>query len=46
VIEHVLFAVSCRGCEHKFAVRVMRKLPKFFEEFHWGWNLTIFHRFG
>ena len=45
VIEHVLFAVSCRGGEHKLAVRAMRKLPKLFDEFHWGRNLTIFPSF-
>jgi hypothetical protein len=41
-MERLLFAVSGRGWEHKLAVRVRRKLPKVFEEFHWGWNLTIF----
>src|SRR5438128_306561 len=41
VIEHVLFTVSCRGWEHQLAVRAMRMLPKFFEEFHRGWNLSI-----
>jgi len=34
VVEHVLFAVHCRGWEHKLAVRAMRMLPKLVEEFH------------
>src|SRR6266852_3399996 len=42
VVEHVLFAVSCRGWEHKLAVRAMRMLPKLVDEFHRGRNLTIF----
>jgi len=42
VVEHVLFAVSCMGWENKLAVRAMRMLPQFFEEFHRGRNLVIF----
>src|SRR5271155_6102666 len=38
VVEHVLFAVSRRGWEHKLAVRAMRMLPKFVDEFHRSWN--------
>src|SRR6266576_2312198 len=42
VVEHVLFAVSGRGWEHKLAVRAMRMLPKLVDEFHRGRNRTIF----
>src|SRR5580704_15893316 len=42
VIEHVLFAVSGRGWEHKLAVRAMRMLPKLVDEFRGSRNLTIF----
>src|SRR6202161_496581 len=42
VVEHVLFAVPCRGWEHKLAVRVMSMLPKFFHKFRRSWNFTIF----
>src|SRR6202171_917189 len=42
VVEHVLFAVSRGGWEHKLAVRAMRMLPKLVDEFHWSRNFTIF----
>jgi hypothetical protein len=38
----VLFAVPCRGWEHKLAVRAMHVLAKLLDEFNRSRNLTIF----